>query len=84
MYFDRFDIACAYYHFSMLIPDSVMSKEKFIAFKQRQAKAERQLANLQYKPGLGASNLHSCSENAKAIYVALIKKYIGVYSTKGE
>lgn len=83
MYFDRFDIACAYYHFSMLIPGPVMSKEKFVIFKQRQAKTEQQLAKLRYKPGLGASQLNTSSENAKSIYCDLVKKFIGVYSTKG-
>jgi hypothetical protein len=77
MYWDRFDIASAYYHFADLL-----AKVKIQG--RYRIKIVTQLDRLRYRPGLSDSNLATTSENAREIYIALVKKHLKVRSTKTE
>lgn len=73
MYYNSFDICAAYYHFCNLeVTEYVKDKQAFI---KRQRKALSQLRKLRYKPGPSDRNLATISENAKEIYMNLIRKY---------
>lgn len=71
-YWDRFDIASAYYHFAML---------RLGGFTNYQVAIAEQLDRMRYKPGLSDSKLATISPNAKAIYCRLVHKHVGVKST---
>lgn len=66
MYFDRFDICAAYYHFAKLA----------MVNPARRRKALDQLNKLRYRPGLSDRNLATISPNAKAIYMNLVSRYV--------
>lgn len=79
MYWDRFDICAAYYHFVCLtiVRSKHYSLDEIIRY---QLGVYMQLHRLRYKPGLSDSKLSNISDNAKAIYMGLIRKHLGVYS----
>jgi hypothetical protein len=70
MYWDRFDICTAYFHFSMLYSPQLNADARYF-----QLKLVKRLDDLRYNPGISDSNLKTCSENAKMIYMQLIRKY---------
>jgi hypothetical protein len=70
MYWDRFDICTAYHHFSLLY-----SLELDKAAIHYQIVLMGRLESLRYKPGMSDSNLTTCNENVKMIYMQLVRKY---------
>jgi len=72
MYFDRLDICTAHYLFAMLFHQGQFS-EIYAKFGQ--------LEKIRFKPSLLLSNPKQLNENAKEIYMNLVRKYIGVLST---
>jgi hypothetical protein len=80
MHFDRFDICAAYWHLYQLPFHSYMPYD-CDTISRVQFKCIRKLQRLHYKPDLSDSNLATISENAKAIYMQLVRKYLGVHST---
>ena len=74
MYFDRFDICAAYYHFAdTLTFCSNVHHGLSIIYS---LKISRQLTRLKYKPGISDSNLATISDNAKTIYMNLIREWL--------
>jgi hypothetical protein len=79
MYFDRFDICAAYYHFawSLTAYRGMHYDYQTVSRLQCQVAARLELS-LRYKPGLRDSRLHSMTPNAKAIYMHLVRTHLGV------
>lgn len=79
MYFDRFDICAAYYHFALTLPAFRGMHYSYDKVSQLQfVIAARLELSLRYKPGLSDSRLHSMTPNAKAIYMNLVRTHLGV------
>jgi hypothetical protein len=72
MYFDRLDICTAHYLFAMLFHQGQFS-EIYAKFGQ--------LEKVRFKPSPLLSNPKQLNENAKEIYMNLVRKHIGVLST---
>lgn len=73
MYFDRFDICSAYYHFAELLVTTKQGHAGKAII--RSLEIELQLERMQYKAGISDSKLATASDNAKAIYMNLVKQY---------
>lgn len=78
MYFDRFDIAAAYHHFAFLTLYRGMHYDYERVSKLQFTIAARLELVIRYKPGLSDSKLSTISPNAKAIYMGLVRKHLGV------
>ena len=65
-YFDRFDIALAYYHFTYNFPN---------ADKALSRKVESYLTKWRFNPGLSDRNISTCNPNVKYIYMMQVKRY---------
>jgi hypothetical protein len=81
---NRFDIAAAYYHFAHCNRwgwFNALDEQEHERLNQYCWRKAHQLARLRYKPGLSNRQLATISPNAKAIYMGLVRRYLGVHST---
>lgn len=76
MYYDRFDICAAYYHFAYSLPYFRGMQYNYSDVLSKGTKYALQLNRIRYKPGLSDSNLSTMSKNAKLIYINLVKKHL--------
>ncbi len=90
MYFDRFDIAEAYYCFASAYLTGVIPLRKTFRRKPQSEmnefvcfcrKVDEQLERLRFKPRLSlyGNEPKALSENGKVIYMALVHKYFGIH-----
>lgn len=63
MYWSRFDICAAYYHYACI------AKSYYTC-----ARIDRQLTRLGYRPALSEQRLSGLSSNAKQIYMRLVRE----------
>ncbi len=78
MYFNRFDIAAAYYHFAHLRIYRGMTYD-FYKILQYQIQKATQLQTMRYRPVSCDKKLSKLSPNAKRIYMNLVKTYLGIF-----
>lgn len=95
MYWSRFDICAAYSHFidqwrwgyfnEAITPGEEHVRDQALKYEAQVTRLKRKWANqldrLRYTPGLSDSKLATLTPNAKAIYMGLVKKHLGVHST---
>jgi hypothetical protein len=73
---NRFDVAAAYHHFTMLSLRSLTSTPiRYQAALTYQLAKIRQLQRIRYKAGLSDSQLHSLTPEAKYVYRQLVRKF---------
>jgi len=96
MYWDRFDICAAYHHFidrwrwgylnDAIPPGDRQVRDAALKYDAQMHRLKRkwaaQLEGLKYQPGLSDRQLATLTPNAKAIYMGLVRKHLGVHSTR--